>query len=169
MAHVWDPLFSGHFVLDCPLSEVKKQSPFGTLKLVLCSEVISLFGVSFIGGSTVVIRRSIVSIHSPLSPHALNSLMMDRNLMIKCLYISLWQTITYLYRIMETKLPWLPLLLWVTKGAISCPHATLCLNSTNVFKFVFVFLFDFQVFISRIQQKWDIGIYSLTSSLFKNF
>ncbi len=42
----------------CPLSEVKSiiirtigQSPFGTLKLVLCLEVISI--VSFIGGSTV--------------------------------------------------------------------------------------------------------------------
>ncbi len=29
------------------------KSPFGTLKLVLCLEAISLFGVSFIGGSTV--------------------------------------------------------------------------------------------------------------------
>ncbi len=40
---VWDPLFSGYAF--CPLSEVKsvlELPPFGTLKLVLCSEVISI-------------------------------------------------------------------------------------------------------------------------------
>ncbi len=54
--HVWDPLFSGHFVLCWEVVLYRRlrtigKSPFGPLNLVLCSEVISIF--SFIGGSTV--------------------------------------------------------------------------------------------------------------------
>ncbi len=62
--HVWDLLFFGHFVLCREVVLYQRlriirtigKSPFGTLNLVLCSEVISIvsfIGVSFIGGSTV--------------------------------------------------------------------------------------------------------------------
>ncbi len=44
--HVWDPLLVVWpfcpLLRGCPLSEVIGKSPFGTLKLILCSEFISV-------------------------------------------------------------------------------------------------------------------------------